>query len=249
MADEKNQESDDSKVTDDLNLSDSKNTQKLTSRRSFAKSGIAGGAVLMSLLSRPALGSGYNDPRCTGSILASIDAGTSLHDFDPDECRFGCTPGFWCPGQPSDARAWLWISNNTGITPGNEFIDVFGCGPAPTAALIAENFPNGTTLEAILCIPNGEGPAFVKQSARHGIAALLNAHILNIFFAPVAGYAPADIITKYCLAYGDGDFSDPAIVQALSNYHTEMADLNERGNCPLNNSSNNYFYQQGIPNP
>ncbi|MEZ5524671.1 MAG: hypothetical protein R3E62_06860 [Pseudomonadales bacterium] len=211
------------------------------SRRRFAKSGIAGGAVLMSLLSRPALGTGYNDPRCTGSILASIDAGTSLHDFDPDECRFGCTPGFWCPGPPPAQRAWNWITAHTGITPWSKFSDIFPCGPGPAEFNDKELFPEGpdTMLEDIICIPNGAGPAFLKQSARHSIAAWLNANILGVFYSPLS---PLDVVNGYCAAF-DAWMLDENNTGPLENWHQQMAAFNERGNCPLNNDPNNIFYQ------
>jgi hypothetical protein len=232
-------------MSDDIKLDQKDNKEPLEgkpleSRRKFAKTGLAGGAVLMSLLSRPALGTGYNDPRCTGSILASIDAGSSLHDFDPDECRFGCTPGYWCPGQPADYYAWQWIKNHTGIDAWSKFKDIFPCGPGPAEYNNQELFPDGenTMLEDILCIPNGAGPAFLKQSARHSIAAWLNAQILGVYYS---FYTPMQIVDGYCSAFAaweNGGNSGP-----LSNWHLEMAGLNERGDCPLNADSNNIFYQ------
>lgn len=243
-------------MSDDIKL-DQENDQetseelKLQSRRKFAKSGIAGGAVLMSLLSRPALakgGRGGNDAKCTGSILASIDAGTSLHDFDPRQCRFGCTPGFWCYGQGPDIKAWEWIVQNTNITgPNMQFVDLFGVEPAKTPELIAENFPNGTTLNDIICIPNGEGPAFIKQSARHAIAAVLNAHILGTFYAQQPNYSADNIINMYLTAYALWNPEDPESGDALAVVHETFASLNEWRDCPLDNNIDNYFYQQGNP--
>lgn len=233
MSDDIKLDQDESKKPDD--------DKQLESRRRFTKSGITGGAVLMSLLSRPALGTGYNDPRCTGSILASIDAGSSLHDFDPDDCRFGCTPGFWCPGQPPDIRAWNWITGHTGINPWSKFSDIFPCGPGPAEFNGKELFPDGpdTMLEDILCIPNGAGPAFLKQAARHSIAAWLNTNILGMFYSPLS---PTDVVNGYCAAFDawelDNNNSGP-----LANWHEQMAAFNERGDCPLNNDPNNIFYQ------
>ena len=232
-------------MSDDAKVDNEESKQPLEekaveSRRKFTKAGLGGGAVLMSLLSRPALGSGYNDPRCTGSILASIDAGSSLHDFDPDECRFGCTPGYWCPGQPADQYAWQWITSRTGITPWSKFSDIFSCGPGPAVYNDQELFPDGsdTMLEDILCIPNGAGPAFLKQSARHSIAAWLNAQILGVYYSP---YTPIEIVNGYCAAFSAWENAENT--GPLSNWHLEMAGLNERGKCPLNADPDNIFYQ------
>jgi len=213
--------------------------ERLTSRRSFAKTGIAGGAVLMSLLSRPVLGRGL-DPRCTPSVLASIAAGTSLHEGL--ECDFGCTPGFWCYGQPPDIRAWAEITAGTGITHTSPFSDIFPCGPGPAEFNGKDLFPDGpaTTLQDIICIPDGAGPAFLKQSARHAIAAWLNAQILGVFFGP----SPGEIVTAYCNAFDiwyNGGAMDGSS-GPLESVHSELAALNEQG-CPLNNECDNIFYQ------
>ncbi|MCB1664105.1 MAG: hypothetical protein KDI20_16050, partial [Pseudomonadales bacterium] len=218
MADDVKTESDDKKQLEG----------QVESRRNFTKSGIAGGAVLMSLLSRPALGTGFTDPRCSGSVLASIDAGSSLHNFDPEACRMGCTPGFWCYGQPPDTKAWDRIKQLTGVDPWWEFSALFGCGPGP-------GFAQGTELNQILCIPN-ENTSFLKQSARHSIAAWLNATIMSGFFE----LTPQQVVNGYCTAYtawkNNNNNTGPLI-----NWHSQMASLNER-NCPLNNDANNFFY-------
>lgn len=231
-------------MSDDIKLDQDENKKpdddkQLKSRRKFAKSGIAGGAVLMSLLSRPALGTGYNDPRCTGSIMASVEAGSSLHDFDPDDCKFGCTPGFWCGG--AAGLAWLKIGQLTGgIHPGSRFSDVFPCAPGPQVFDDPEVFPQGgnTPLEEILCIPN-RGEAFLKQSARHSIAAWLNANIMGSFFGPT----PGQIVDGYCSRYEawHANQGNAGLIADLEAWHQAMKNLNERG-CPLDNDPNNMFY-------
>jgi len=228
-------------MSDDIKLDQEDNKEPLDdkpleSRRKFAKTGLAGGAVLMSLLSRPASAGYNNDPRCTGSILASIDAGTSLHNFDPDECRFGCTPGFWGLkedekggyGPPPAWRAWDVI----GLDPMTEFSTLFGCGPGP-------GFTDGTTLNAILRIPNNN-TSFLKQSARHSIAAYLNATILGTGHF---GLTPAAVISGYCMAFQDWVDSGETDGSSLSTWHSQMAALNER-NCPLDNNPDNPFYNE-----
>ncbi len=222
-------------MSDDIKLEQDESKKPLEdkpveSRRKFAKTGLAGGAVLMSLLSRPALGTGYNDPRCTGSILASIDAGSSLHDFDADDCRFGCTPGFWCGG--AARKAWTKIGQLSGISLSSSFSEIFSCGPGP----IAPDVDGSTEISRILCIPN-EGPSHLKQSARHSIAAWLNATIMGSFFGPT----PEQIVQGYCSAFAAWQ-NDNNNTGPLSNWHHEMKDLNERG-CPLNNDPNNMFYE------
>lgn len=221
-------------MTDDAKL-DNENSKlppedkAVESRRKFTKAGLGGGAVLMSLLSRPAMATGGNDPRCTGSILASIDAGSSLHNFDPDDCRFGCTPGFWCGG--AAGLAWNKISQLTGISLSSKFSDVFACGPGP----IAPDVDGNTEISRILCVPN-EGPSHLKQSARHSLAAWLNANIMGSFFGPT----PAEIEQGYCAAFAAWQ-NDNNNTGPLINWHHAMKNLNERG-CPLNNDPNNEFY-------
>jgi hypothetical protein len=233
-------------MSDDIKLDqdDSKKPledKSLESRRKFTKAGIGGGAVLMSLLSRPATAGFNNDPRCTGSILASIDAGTSLHDFNPDECRFGCTPGFWSLkvnnkgtySPPPTWRAWEYLGMADAILhPTTQFIDLFTCGPGP-------GFNQGTTLFDIVGIPN-ENSSFLKQAARHSIAAYLNAKILG---AGHFGLYPADVISGYCMAYKDWVDSGETDGSSLSTWHGQMASLNER-NCPLDNNPSNPFYNE-----
>lgn len=223
-------------MSDDIKLDQDESKKSLEdkpveSRRKFAKTGLAGGAVLMSLLSRPALGTGTNDPRCTGSILASIDAGSSLHNFDPDDCRFGCTPGFWCGG--AAGLAWNKIGQLTGgISLWSKFSDVFPCGPGPLGNGISSN----SEIKVILCMPN-RGPSYLKQSARHSLAAWLNAHIMGSLFGPT----PEQIVQGYCSAFAAWQ-NDNNNTGPLSNWHHEMKNLNERG-CPLNNDPNNMFYE------
>lgn len=237
--------SDDTKLDQEQGVKSAE--QQLQSRRRFAKSGLAGGAVMMSLLSRPASATygGTIDPKCTGSILASIDAGTSLHDFDPEDCRFGCTPGFWQGGQPSE-RAWAKITQiDPNVYPEQLFENVFTCGALDGNNNIvhAPGFttPGGQpmTLFDVVNIPN-HSTADLKQAARHGLAALLNAMIMGIYYSP---YTPAEIIADYCQAFAAWVSSGQTDSSALGAIHDKYRPLNERDNCPLNNNPNNIFYQ------
>jgi len=177
--------------------------------------------VLMSLLSRPALG---NDIACTPSILASIEAGTSLHGGLDCQDQVGCSADYW---YSAGAEAWQRISSLTGgsITPESQFGAIFGCGPWPIAP---------EDLSPVLSVLLYDSGSDIQiQAAKQSVAALLNAIILNAtslgyIFGPTAD----DIVAGYCREFGINDLA----------WLTSCQALNTRS-CPLNNDPDNFFYQ------
>lgn len=204
----------------------------VASRRRFTKVGLGGGAVLMSLLSRPALGNGVE---CTASILASIDAGTSLHGGLDCQDKVGCSADYWCSADAS-LEAWQRILFLTGVTPDTSFASIFSCGPWTT-----ETDGSPMLLSSLLC---GTLTDIQVQAARQAIAAWLNATILNAtdqgnLFGLTAGY----IVAEYCNAYQSWIASDMTNNAALYDLHTSLVTWNTKS-CPLNNDPDNFFYQQ-----
>ena len=228
---------------------------KAESRRKFTKTGLIGGAVLMSLGGRSALAGGKNknnewNNNCSVDTILSVYNGGSQYDFDISKCQFGCTPGFWQGG--AAAKSWEQIyqlSINAGLPgapwkPDRLFKDVFTtphdgttCGEDVSAELAKY------TLLDYVSTPNSP-TADLKQAARNSVAGMLNSLIMGVYYS--AGVTPAGIIENFCLAwkaYYDSGKTDSSL---LADLHEELTYLNEQQSaCPLDNSDTNPFCGDG----
>ncbi len=139
------------------------------SRRNFAKA-IAGSGVVLSLASKPVMGSTYS---CTGS--GGMSGNTSSHGTKVS-C-IACTPGYWktCPENwPSSCYPYK-VCNNKGATlhyP-TKFASVFGScayGSDKTMMYILQNYNGsrdwhtcGAYLNALKSIQIGQPSAYTPQ--------------------------------------------------------------------------------------
>lgn len=211
-------------MSDDIKL-DPKNSKELhedapvESRRRFTKAGVAGGAVVMSLISRSGFASPGGGSQCTMSILESIDAGTSLHD--DIVCLLGCSPGIWKGRGQSIQAAWAQISDTYHFDLDSFFDDVFGCGPhISVAEALGPHNPSGTPL---------------KQAMFQGMAAYLNA----LFFGSALFGVNADAIkNNFCTAYNA--LPDETLLDAYVGFVTPL-NVHDTGGtdrtCPISNSN------------
>lgn len=223
-------------------------------RRRLAKSGLLGGAVLMSLSGRSALGSGASygfSQNCSVDTLFSVYNGGSQYDFDVTKCEYGCTPGFWVdPTQdaPANDAAWQTIASLKGWTQDTLIEVVFNSinsevyGPG----FEDKNKLKGYTLNEIL--KGVQADAYVKQSVRHGLAAVLNSIMMGFYYSN--GYTGDSIIDWIDAAWTDYLTAPTnSLYQGeLDSIHQTLAPLNERS-CPLGGGNDkdiekNPFYSQ-----
>ncbi|NHN36691.1 hypothetical protein G8764_05230 [Pseudomaricurvus alcaniphilus] len=206
------------------------------SRRRFAKSGLMGGAVLMSLSGRSAFGTSYGfSQNCSVDTLYSVYNGGSQYDFDVTQCEYGCTPGFWQdPAQdaPANDAAWAKVAMLTGWTQSTPIEAVFSAisSEAYGPGFKDKNKLKGITLNGILKLNTGD--AYVKQSVRHGLAAVLNSVMMGFYYSN--GYSAQSIIDWFNSAW-TSYLSDPTnslYQNELDTIHTTFKSLNERS-CPL----------------
>lgn len=212
-------------MSDDIKLDQEENKkplddQPLESRRRFAKTGLAGSAVVMSLISRSGFASTGSGSKCTMSILESIDAGTSLHD--DMVCLLGCSPGIWKGRGQSIQSAWATITANYGFTL-DSYIDdssIWGCGP------------NITVREALGPYNSAGNP--LKQALFQGMAAYLNA----LYFGPALfGVSAEQVKSSFCNAYNA--LPDKSLLNAFVSYVTPL-NVHDDGSgrtCPISNSN------------
>jgi hypothetical protein len=151
-------------------------------RRDLAKAGLAGGAILATLTSRPALGL-----ECTDSLVASWN--TSAHP-ELEKCIFACSPGFWKPkgGKPFIDCEW----GMTAYTKGQLFHDIFFPGDA-----LNDPFP-GKTLEEVILKTAG-GSKNLPAAGMHAVAGILNA--THDFLSASYPFTVEDVIADFNKAY------------------------------------------------
>lgn len=222
-------------------------------RRRLAKSGLLGGAVLMSLSGRSALGSGASygfSQNCSVDTLFSVYNGGSQYDFDVTKCEYGCTPGFWSDpanDAPSNDAAWAKVTELKGWTQQTPIEAVF---IAINSEAYGPGFPVGNKLKGISLNDimrdnaNSGDDAFVKQSVRHALGAVLNSLIMGFYYSN--GYTVDSIIDWFNFAWTNY-LSAPANIlyqNELDNIHQTFASLNERS-CPLGAPNS----QQAARNP
>jgi len=158
--------------------------QPKATRRRFAKTGLGGGAVLMSLLSRSAFGS---SAQCSTSILASYNL--SAHP-DLAKCEFACEPNHW------QLHSWDEYVPG-GFSSGEPFCDAFSINKD----YFIEEDP---LCEAIFTqtlgqILNGGCPEGYQSIGEHAVAALVNSkHDMVKNGCP---YNSGGVITDFQMAY------------------------------------------------
>jgi hypothetical protein len=148
------------------------------SRRKLGKAGLAAPAVLLSLASKPVMGSTYY---CTGS--GGMSGNTSSHG-EKLSC-LACSPGYWktspgtwpAPYYPYDVCSSCMSGGNK-IHSATTFDSVFGTGPSATMMSILHNDPGSLEF--------------------HTIAALLNAAAAALTGSGVASaYTVSEVIQMY----------------------------------------------------
>jgi hypothetical protein len=87
------------------------------SRRHFTKSGLAASGVILTLASRPVLGTGINDGKCCMTPSGFMSGNQSTHGTSP-VCQ-GKSPQYWCGNQTS------WPVSSEG-----RFKKHFSCAPS-----------------------------------------------------------------------------------------------------------------------
>jgi len=155
-------------------------------RRRFTKAGVVGGAVVTTLLSRPALGK-----QCTHSILASWNL--SAHP-DLIYCKHACSPGYWKTDNDGVNHCVCEWDNHIHHDYGRDryFKDVF----FPTGNPYGDHDPYpGKTLEHV--VNQNGGP--LRQAGFHAVAALLNAAHPEVAMA--YAWTIDQVISDYQYAY------------------------------------------------
>lgn len=183
-------------------------------RRDLAKAGLAGGAILATLTSRPALGI-----ECTDSLVASWN--TSAHP-ELEECVFACSPGFWKPKGGKQFIDCEWTM--TAYSQGQLFHDIFFSGDATN-----DPFP-GKDLGEVVGMSAGGGTN-LKAAGLHAVAGILNA--THSFLSNPYPFTVGEIIADFKAAYlaykADGNNSSK-----LSPFLSKYDIYNQPGvACPL----------------
>lgn len=171
------------------------------SRRRFAKAGLAGSGVILSISSRSALG-GWGT--CTGSEMMS---GNMSRQGTPNPC--GCSPGYW--GNHISEWSKLitqGLINNT-YNPEADFDSVFGLGAPgmfnPDAKLrdVARNSTPLTIALPSACDPSKNNNDFLgsaRTATFHAVAALLNASVYGARY-PAPYHSPSAVISAFHSAF------------------------------------------------
>lgn len=140
------------------------------SRRRFAKA-VAGSGVVLSLASKPVMGSNY---WCTGS--GGMSGNTSSHG--PKRSCFACSPGYW-KGHPDVWPAPYYpyqickCSSGTLVTDTSKgpttFLAAFGSGPSDTMMSILQT-QNGTRdWHAICALLNAAKAAAIGSTSAYNV--------------------------------------------------------------------------------
>lgn len=233
-------------MSDDAKLDNEESKQpsedkSVESRRKFTKAGLGGGAVLMSLLSRPALGTNYaNAPGCTASVMASVSAGTSLQ-HDISTCRFGCTVFFWC----EEAPAIAWTSAGALAGTSTNFNLTFPCQNGGLTWMGG----SPSLLDVLLEKFDQKNKGFLNIAARQTVAAWLNAGILNSGPDSYFEWTQTEIREGYCQRYDDwkgapNRDAKRSAKAALTAWGARMEEFNNR-NCPIpdfDDQTNMFYY-------
>lgn len=178
--------------------------KQLESRRRFTKSGLAGSAVLMTLLNRPALATDGNE--CTASILMS--ANLSAHP-DQDKCKdLGCSPGYWKQGDTRGVddhhtNAWIDVATQSGGSAalGSTFSDAFMLGAKPEPSNLYTDYLYSRSLFDVI---NGIGlPSGLESLGSVGLHAV--AALANSYHSVISTYGsyeePGDVKNDFWEAY------------------------------------------------
>jgi len=148
------------------------------SRRRFAKAGLAGSGVILSISSRSALG-GWGT--CTGSEMMS---GNLSRQGSPNPC--GCSPGYWGNHIPEWSKLITQGLISTTYNPDADFDSVFGLGSPgmfnPDAKLrdVAQRGNHLTVALPSVCDHTKNNSDFfdsARTATFHAVAALLNASV------------------------------------------------------------------------
>lgn len=169
------------------------------SRRRFAKAGLAGSGVILSISSRSALG-GWGT--CTGSEMMS---GNMSRQGTPNPC--GCSPGYWGNHIPEWSKLITQGLINTAYNPDADFDTVFSLGAPgmfnPDAKLrdVAQRGNHLTVVLSSACDPkNNKNNSDFLDSARtatfHAVAALLNASVYGARY-PSIYHTPSAVISAF----------------------------------------------------
>jgi hypothetical protein len=207
-------------------------------RRRFAKAGLAA-PVILTLASRSvwATDTPGAGGACTPSALASATHVSHRPGEDPEECLFGCSPGFWKNAGPG---AW----DLTGFSTTSNFGIVFNVEMLKAATYPCAQFKaNLESLKAVTLIGaltkaagiNGR----VQQAAFHATAALLSAshkYVGPFYSAQVM--SPGAVVTAFLTAlqsFRDSTSCSTAgldsLVSMLDKYGDGVGELT----CPLAN--------------
>ena len=171
------------------------------SRRRFAKAGLAGSGVILSISSRSALG-GWGT--CTGSEMMS---GNMSRQGTPNPC--GCSPGYWGNHIPEWSKLITQGLINTAYNPDADFDSVFGLGSPgmfnPDAKLrdVARNSTPLTIALPSACDPSKNNSDFLgsaRTATFQAVAALLNASVYGVRY-PVPYQSPSAVISAFHSAF------------------------------------------------
>ena len=207
-------------------------------RRRFAKAGLAA-PVILTLASRSvwastAPGAGG---ACTPSALASATHVSHRPDEDPEECLFGCSPGFW---KNAGSAAWAV----TGYSATSTFGVVFGLTALKADTYKCAQFKanlddlmSATLLDALNRGAGTDGR--VQQAAKHATAALLSAshpYVGPFYSSQVmsAGAVVAAFLTAL-QAFRDGTSCSTAALDSLVTTLDRYGDGAGELTCPLAN--------------
>ncbi len=171
------------------------------SRRRFAKAGLAGSGVILSISSRSALG-GWGT--CTGSEMMS---GNMSRQGSPNPC--GCSPGYWGNHIPEWSKLITQGLINTAYNPDADFDSVFGLGSPgmfnPDAKLrdVARNSTPLTIALPSACDPSKNNSDFLGSAHTatfQAVAALLNASVYGARY-PAPYHSPSAVISAFHSAF------------------------------------------------
>jgi len=171
------------------------------SRRRFAKAGLAGSGVILSISSRSALG-GWGT--CTGSEMMS---GNMSRQGSPNPC--GCSPGYWGNHISEWSKLITQRLISSTYNPDADFDTIFGLGSPGMFnrdAKLRDVARNSTPLTIALpsaCDPSKKNSAFLgtaRTATFHAVAALLNASVYGSRY-PSLYNSPSTVISAFNSAF------------------------------------------------
>lgn len=145
------------------------------SRRQFTKTAV-GSAVILTLASKPVMGSTY---ACTGS--GGMSGNTSSHG--PGVSCLACSPGYWrsSPGTWPSPYYPYRICNCKGVTlhQPTKFSDAFGTGPTSTMMSILQNQSGSREWHAIGALLNAAKALAMGLSSAYNISEIKSMYASN----------------------------------------------------------------------